>query len=230
MAKRSASKLNNTENQPINQESPKPVQIPSIETSTARKILGEKSDNNKTKLDKNDTKMLDKCEQVAECLEVMDVDQNTEKETIVKKKTVKIFDFFDRSLTKSEEKAGPVQNTESKTQSEKTVEKKKVEKKPAPASISDHIIKLGKMPLDGDYEPLNARFGDLVCVIELYNLVMPLFQTFLQQTQFRYKRLKYEQLLAALTGKSDVDRVFYVNLIKRFLAIFIYHHKVMPVI
>lgn len=111
-------------------------------------------------------------------------------------------------------------------------------KKPQ-TTITNLIKQYAKQPPQiGDESISNSDFGDLLQIIEQYNMIMPVFKEFLSQTDVGYKKLKYELLLKSLLSdcsdsvgeaSSDAARLYYVNTVKRFLMVFIYYKKIMPV-
>lgn len=80
-------------------------------------------------------------------------------------------------------------------------------------------------------ESIVKDFGSILQVIELYNLVMPSFEKFLARTALKHTPLEYGKLLQVLftDPSSDENKSFYVDLIRRFLLIFIYNEKQIPV-
>lgn len=104
-------------------------------------------------------------------------------------------------------------------------------KKPPP-SITDLVREFGKRAFDhsdDQFGTLADHFADLLQVIQVYDLVMPSFAQFLNDTSLKYIPLEYEKLVQVLTDPSDENKMFYVDLIRRILLIFIYCEKAMPV-
>lgn len=112
------------------------------------------------------------------------------------------------------------------------VAKPEAEKKPA-MTITEMIRQHGKRPLSDEPSSKldNVHVGSLLQVVELYNMASLCYKEFLSQTELGYKKLKYNSLLRALNDHDhdDTAKAYFLDAIKRFLMIFIYHNKIMPV-
>lgn len=99
-------------------------------------------------------------------------------------------------------------------------------------TITELIKQNGRQPFSGETNNSklnNSHFGDLLQIVEQYNMAIPLFKDFLSRTEIGFKKTKYTSLVKSLQNDSHEAKIYYLDIIKRFLMIFIYHEDVLPV-
>ena len=108
--------------------------------------------------------------------------------------------------------------------------KVEVAKKPQ-QTITDLIKQHGRQPFsDANSKLNNSHFGDLLQVVEQYNMLIPLFEDFLSRTEIGFKKIKYTSLVKSLQNPDSQEaKNYYLDIIKRFLMIFIYYEQIFPV-
>lgn len=99
-------------------------------------------------------------------------------------------------------------------------------------TITELIKQNGRQPFSceaNNSKLNNSHFGDLLQIVEQYNMAIPLFKDFLSRTEIGFKKIKYTSLVKSLQNDSHEAKIYYLDIIKRFLMIFIYHEDVLPV-
>jgi hypothetical protein len=72
----------------------------------------------------------------------------------------------------------------------------------------------------------NDSFGDIAVILELYNLIVPMFPSELSQIEI--KSIEYEHFISMLTDTSLRGKNYFIQLVRTFMFIFVKHEQVMP--
>lgn len=102
-------------------------------------------------------------------------------------------------------------------------------------SLTETIREHGRLALS-DTKLDNKLFGDIALIVELYNLVVPLYQNFRsdddEKVEIKIVRLEFEHFVKMLS--DDVEggldgKNYFLEVLQTLLKIFINFEKIMPV-